>query len=63
MASCAVTSSDTPTPTLSTALSSTGLLVQNITRPEVYTLFCTDNNDTPFVSKVQVNLIPVVQEL
>lgn len=63
MASCTVTSSDTPPQTLSTALNSTGLLVQNITHVEVYTLSCLDNNSAPFVSQVKVSLVPVYQEL
>jgi hypothetical protein len=63
MASCAVTSSDTPPQTLSTALSSAGLTTPAITRVEVYTLSCLDNNSTPFVSQVQVKLVPVTQEI
>jgi hypothetical protein len=65
MASCSVKSSDKTqtSPLPSTALSSAGLVISNITRPETYTLFCTDNNSTPFVSQVQVKLVPVVIEI
>ena len=64
MASCTVTSSDTPSQNLSTDLSNlTGLTTPAITHPEIYTLFCTDTNSTPSVNQVQVKLVPVVQEL
>jgi hypothetical protein len=62
---CTVTSSDNPPQTLSTLTTSPtgGLTTPAITRAEIYTLFCTDNNSTPFVSQVLVKLVPVVQEL
>jgi hypothetical protein len=63
MAACNVTSSDTPPSTLSTALSSTGLVASNITHVEIYTLSCIDNKSASFSSQVQVKLVPVVQEL
>jgi len=63
MASCSVKSSDTPPQTLSTALSSANTQTPDLTRAETYTLFCLDANNTPFVSQVQVKLVPVVQEI
>gem|GEM_PF-2233407 len=63
MASCTVTSSDTPPQTLSTALSSTGVTTPAITHAEIYTLSCLDANGTSFMSQVRVSLVPVEVEL
>jgi hypothetical protein len=67
MKSCVVTSSDStqtsPLPYSATNSPTGGLVIPNITHAEMYTLSCTDNNSTLFVSQVQVKLVPVVQEL